>query len=244
MRWTKRLVWTWPAVCVFGLLCGAVRADGASRERSAWKNPVLLLGAARSTFRVADQPGADPTPLWIPRVGITYNAPRDKVAAFEFGLWVDTRGGEWKDGGSDLKAAASLAVDPAYTHQLRLIYLALPLMMRLSAPGTSLTPYIRGGIAPNYLLIAKGETWETTTGHVTHGYHNVRDRVRSFSLDALVGAGVRTNLASRAFTLEAIYLHGLSDVLKKTPIEARGNPRSRSLQFYLGIGLLRERPAN
>jgi hypothetical protein len=243
MKWTKRLGWAWSGVCVFGLLCGAVRADGASREGSARRSPALLLGAARSTFRVADQEGADPKPLWIPRIGLTYTARRDIVAAFEFGLWADTRGGDWKDSESDLKTVSSLAVDPRYTHRLRLVYLAVPLMIRVSSPGTSLTPYVKAGIAPNYLVIAKGETWETTTGRVTHDYHGVRDQVKSFGLDALAGVGVRTNLARRALILEALYLHGLTDVLKAAPIETRRNLRSRSLQFYLGIGLLRERPA-
>lgn len=243
MIWTKRLVWAWPAVCVLGFLGGAVRADGATRERSARKNPALLLGAARSTFQARDQKGADPKPLWIPRIGLTSTAPRDIVVAFEFGLWADTRGGEWKDEGRDLKAASSPTVDPDYTHRLRLIYLSVPLMVRVSVPGTSLTPYLKAGIAPNYLLIAKAETWETTTGYLTHGDHGVRDQVKSFGLDALAGVGVRTNLARRALILEAIYLHGLTDVLKTTTIETRRNLKSRSLQFYVGIGLLRERPA-
>lgn len=243
MSWTKRLGWAWLAVGLLGFLCGAVPADGASREPRPRKIPTLLLGVARTTFQVRDQEHADPKPLWIPRLGLTYAAQRDNVAAFEFGLWADARGGEWKDKGSGVKAASSLAVDRDYTHRLRLVYLAVPLMMRFSVPRPFLTPYVRAGIAPNLLLLAKGESWETATGHITQEYQSVRHQVRPFGLDALAGVGVRANVARRAFILEALYLQGLTDVLKKGPSEAHGHPRSQSLQAYFGIGLTRERPA-
>lgn len=229
-----------PVFLLLGLLGGVARAGDADQEPGARRNPVLLLGASRSTFGVGDLDAADPKPFWSPRLGLTYTAPRDAVTAFEFGLWADVRGGEWKDDGGSLKRLEAVAAPPANAHRLRLLYISVPVMARFTLPSRPLTPYVKGGLAPSYLLSAREQTRETGTNRVTRGYHGVRDRVNAFHLDALAALGVRTNLARHALIFETLYLYGLTDVLKGPSVATRPDLKNRSVQFFLGIGLRRE----
>jgi hypothetical protein len=218
-------------------------ANGAEGNPGEKRGPILLLGVARTTFGVGDATGADAKPFWSPRAGVTYTAPRDAVTAFEIGLCADARGGEWKDSGSTLKRSAGALEPPAYTHQLRLIYLSAPLLFRLSWPTRPWTPYLKAGVNPEYLVSAKGETRMTETGVTVRGSHGFRDDLKHFHLDVVAGGGVRTDLWRRALIFEALYLHGLTEVLDEARIEGRPNLKNRSVQFFLGIGLRKERVA-
>jgi hypothetical protein len=225
-----------------GLAAGTARAGEADSGFKGERSPVLMLGAARSTFGVGGFDAADPKPFWAPRLGLTYTAPRHAVTAFEFGLWADSRGGEWKDDGGALKGGPSVLAAPAYTHRLRLLYLSVPLMLRITLPSSPLTPYVKAGVAPSYLLSAREQTRETATRNLTRGFHGVRDEASLFHLDALAGVGVRTSLARHAFIVEALYQHGLTEVFRDQAIQPRTNLKNRTLQLFVGIGLRRERP--
>jgi hypothetical protein len=237
-----RLSELWTVLVLLAVAGGVARAGDADPAPVSGRTPVLLLGASRSTFAVGDMKTADPKPFWSPRLGITYTAPRDAVTAFEFGLWADSRGGEWKESVIE-KRAPSVVAQPERTQRLRLLYVSVPIMMRFTLPSRPLTPYVKGGLAPSALVSARQQTRETATGRIISGYHGVRNQMNVFHLDALAGIGVRTNVAQHALVLETLYMYGLTDVLKGKPFATRPNLKNRSVQFFLGIGLLRERAA-
>lgn len=228
-------------VVVLGGAASAARAEGDSGSSFKNRSPVLLLGVSRSTFDVGGYDEADPQPFWSPRLGLSYTAPRHAVWALEFGLWADNLGGEWKDGDRQLKRVDRAVAEPAYTHRLRLLYLGVPLMVRFSVPNPVLTPYVKAGIEPSLLLSARAQTRETATDILTKGFHDVRNECRKLQLSAVVGAGVRTDLAKHAFILEGYYLHGFDRVIKSQTVRPRGDLKTRSMQLYLGIGLRKER---
>lgn len=234
----------WPLLVLLVAFVGLARAeegDEGDSEAKTRRLPVLLLGASRSTFAVGDLEAADPKAFWSPRLGLTYTAPRDVVTAFEVGLWANLCGGEWKDEGDGLKRLPALVAPPAYTHQLKLLYLSVPAMVRLTAPARPLTPYAKLGVAASYLLRAREETITTATGRTHRGERSVLARMNRFHVDALAALGVRTNLKRLPLVFETLYLYGLTDVLKENRVESRPDLKNRSLQFFVGIGLRRER---
>ncbi len=96
----------------------------------------------------------------------------------------------------------------------KLLYLTIPLHLRMSFKPGKINPYIKTGLDIDILLSAKSNEKIPAVGSDAEQETDIKDDMTAFDWGLVAGVGVEIPTGSRAlFFIEATYCHGLTDIL-------------------------------
>jgi len=226
---------------------GLAFLPSAAQDGGKGRRALLVLGGASRSMVDAPDGGIEDREAWYtPRLGLAFDLARVHGLVFEVGPMFESRGGDWKDDWPGQRIAAAQAASDTleYEHSLRLLYLSLPALVRVTLPASPVSPYLKAGLAPGFLLTGREETRRAASGRVHYGYHNIASELERWHLDALAGAGLRFRVAGRPAFIEALYSHGLTDVSAGEDAcdcgQGRPKLRNQAVQLLVGFGWRRQ----
>ncbi len=105
-------------------------------------------------------------------------------------------------------------IEMTFEVDTKILYLTIPLHVRMSFKPGKITPYIKTGLGLDVLLAAKKYEKQTYDGSTSEGETDIKDDLTAFDLGLVAGAGVEIPSGGRALVfVEATYCHGLIDIL-------------------------------
>lgn len=145
---------------------------------------------------------------------VALNFDAIEFLSLESGLLVQMKGGTTHLVLESTTIIYPYPVNATFEMDWKLLYLTIPVHVRMTFKPGKVTPYVKTGLDLDILLSATMDEKKIIDGSSDETEHDIKDDLTAFDLGLVAGAGVEIPYGNRALLfIEASYCHGLIDIL-------------------------------